>query len=63
MKVGDLIKINDLCRDVDLRGAVGTIIETNVRESCHSWSLVRVLIGGSVLQFRQDSDQMEMISD
>tara|TARA_B100001123_G_scaffold451191_2_gene628259 strand:- start:1781 stop:1969 length:189 start_codon:yes stop_codon:yes gene_type:complete len=61
MKVGDLVKINDLCAQLDLVGTMGTVVETGIKEEWHSWLLAGVLTNKGVIRFREDTPQLEVI--
>ena len=61
MKVGDLVQVNDLCRETSLRGAVGTIIETNVRGANMPWQTMQVMIDGVMYQFKYDTPQLTLV--
>ena len=60
--IGDLVQVNDLCANPTLRGALGTVVETGLTEKWHSWSLIKVLVNGKLLQFRSDTPQLEVVS-
>lgn len=62
MKVGDLVRINDLCAKPDLVGTMGTVVETGITEEWHSWPLAGVLTAKGVIRFREDTPQLEIIA-
>ena len=62
MKVGDLVQVNDLCRNDDLHGAVGTIIETNVKGDSMPWPMMQVMINGIIHRFRYGTPQLELVT-
>ena len=61
MKVGDLVRINDLCRDRSLVSTMGTVVETGIKEAWHTWSLAWVLTINGLVKFREDTPQLEVI--
>ena len=61
MKAGDLVRINDLCAQLDLVGTVGTVIETGITEEWHSWVLASVLTVNGLVKFREDTPQLEVM--
>ena len=62
MKVGDLVRLGDLCSNETLRGTVGTVIETGISEEWHSWILASVLTANGLVKFREDTLQLEVIN-
>jgi hypothetical protein len=61
MKVGDLVRLGDLCANETLRGTVGTVIETGIKEDWHSWILASVLTVMGPVKFREDTPQLEVV--
>ena len=61
MKVGDVVQINDLCVMTRLHGAIGTVIEGPFYEKTAPWAMIRVLVDGELLKFRQGDAQLEII--
>jgi len=59
MKVGDIVRINDLCADSTLVGTMGLVVETGVTEDWHSWLLATVLTNKGAVRFREDTPQLE----
>ena len=62
MKVGDLVRIGDLCSNETLQSTVGTVIETGITEEWHSWALASVLTVNGLVKFREDTPQLEIIN-
>ena len=62
MKIGDLVQIGDLCANETLRGTMGTVIETGIREEWHSWILASVLTVNGIVKFREDTPQLKRIA-
>jgi len=62
VKIGDLVKINDLCTNPKLVGTVGTVVETGIKEPWHSWVLASVLTTHGLVNFREDTPQLEVIA-
>jgi len=61
MKVGDLVRIGDLCANETLCCTMGTVIETGIHEEWHSWVLVSVLTVIGPVRFREDTPQLEVV--
>ena len=62
MKVGDLYLINDLCANSALVGEVATVIETDIKEEWHSWTLVSLMTSQGFIIFRADTPILEAVS-
>ena len=61
MKVGDIVRINDLCADSALVGTTGLVVETGIIEHWHSWYLAAVLTDKGTVRFREDTPQLEVL--
>ena len=61
VKVGDLVRINDLCSNKTLSDTTGTVIEIGIEEEWHSWLLASVLTVSGLVKFREDTPQLEVI--
>tara|TARA_Y100000310_G_C20168096_1_gene572335 strand:+ start:374 stop:562 length:189 start_codon:yes stop_codon:yes gene_type:complete len=61
MKVGDLVRIGDLCTNETLHDTVGTVIETGITEEWHSWILASILTTNGIVRFREDTPQLEVL--
>jgi len=62
VKVGDLVQVNDLCREASLRGAVGTIIATNIKGDSMPWPMMQVMINGIIHRFTYGTSQLELVT-
>ena len=62
MKVGDLVEINDLCRNPKLVGTVGTVVEIGIKEPWHSSILASVLTTQGLVRFKEGTPQLEIIT-
>ena len=61
MKAGDLVRINDLCAQLDLVGTVGTVIEICSKNRWGPWPLASVLTIQGIVRFREDTPQLEVM--
>ena len=63
MKVGALVRINDLCANNNLVGTLGTVTEICNKNRWGPWPLASVLTIEGIVRFREDTPQLEVISE
>ena len=69
MKVGNVVRINDLCILTRLHDAIGTVVKGPFYEEepgphaygIGRWPMMTVLVHGELIDFRQGDAQVEVI--